>query len=96
VSCRDEYHPKVKSDLKKLDKSVAREIYDIHLDKVLRDPHMGEELHGELKGISTFHFKKNRVDYRIAYSLDEAKEVVYFLMIAKRENFYALLKRRLS
>ena len=93
---KDEYHPKVRSDLKKLDKSVARDIYDIQLDNVLGEPHMGQELHGELEGISTFHFRKNKVDYRIAYSINEAKRVVYFLMIAKRENFYDLLKRRLS
>jgi len=35
VSYKDEYHPKLRSDLKKLDKAVVREIHDIHLDKIL-------------------------------------------------------------
>ncbi len=96
MSYNDEYHPKVRSDLKKLDKNVAKEIHDVHLDKVLREPHAGEELHGELTGVSAFHFRKNKVDYRIAYSIHEAKKVVTFIMIGKRENFYDLLKRRLS
>ena len=30
MSYRDEYHPRVKNDLKKLDKGVVREIYDVH------------------------------------------------------------------
>ena len=30
MSYKDEYHPKVKSDLKKLDRAVAREIHDEH------------------------------------------------------------------
>lgn len=34
MSYKDEYHPKVKTDLKKLDKAVAKEIYDVHIDKI--------------------------------------------------------------
>jgi len=30
IMYKDEYHPRVKSDLKKLDKGVVREIYDVH------------------------------------------------------------------
>lgn len=96
MSYKDEYHPKVRSDLKKLDKSVAREIHEIHLDVILGEPHASEELHGVLEGILSFHFRKNKVDYRIAYSIHETRKAVYILMIGKRENFYALLKRRLS
>lgn len=95
MSYRDEYHPKVKSDIKKLDKSVAREIYDVHIDKILLHPSANENLHGDLEGSLSYHFRKNKVDYRIAYSIDDKRKVVYFLMMAKRENFYELLKRRL-
>lgn len=93
---KDEYHPRVKSDLKKLDKGVVRELYEVHVDKILLKPHSGEKLHGDLEGISSYHFRKNKVDYRIAYSVEEEKRIVYFVMIAKRENFYEILKRRLS
>lgn len=31
MSYKDEYHPKVRSDLKKLDKAVVREIHDMAL-----------------------------------------------------------------
>ena len=96
MSYKDEYHPKVKSDLKKLDKAVAKEIYDIHIGKILAAPHSSERLHGSLEGFLSYHFRKNRVDYRIAYAIEENRRVVYFLMIGKRETFCDLLKRRLS
>lgn len=96
MSCKDEYHPKIKNDLKGLDKSVAKEIYSVHLDKILAEPHASDKLQGVLEGLFSYHFRKNRTDYRIAYALDEDRNVVFVLMIGKRENFYDLLKRRLS
>jgi mRNA-degrading endonuclease RelE of RelBE toxin-antitoxin system len=68
MSYKDEYHPKIKTDLKKLDKTVVKEIYDIHIDKILKEPRASEKLHGTLSGFLSYHFKKNRVDYRIAYA----------------------------
>ena len=95
MSYKDEYHPGVKRDLKKLDKGVVREIYDIHLENILQEPCRGEDLHGDLEGVSSYHFRMNKVDYRIAYSIEEDKNIVYFLMVGKRENFYEILRRRL-
>lgn len=34
----DAFHPKFKSDLKKIDKSVAKEIKEKHLDIILNKP----------------------------------------------------------
>jgi mRNA-degrading endonuclease RelE of RelBE toxin-antitoxin system len=61
----------------------------------LHHPFVNENLHGDLEGASSYHFRKNKADYRIAYSIDNSRKVVYFLMMAKRENFYEILKRRL-
>ena len=96
MSYKDSYHPRVKSDLKKIDIGVAREIHDIHLEIILKKPYVSEELYGDLKGVRSYHFKKNKVDYRIAYSINENEKVIYFLMIGKRENFYEILRRRLT
>jgi mRNA interferase RelE/StbE len=97
MSYRDEYHPKVNADLKKLDKPLIKEIFDTHIDKILLDPHnTGEALHGSLKGISSYHFTKNKVEYRIAFAVKEEAKTVYVVMIGKRENFYEILRRRLS
>jgi mRNA-degrading endonuclease RelE of RelBE toxin-antitoxin system len=97
MSYRDEYHPKTKADLKKLDKPVLRELFDTHINTILDDPYeVGEALHGSLEGISTYHFRLNRVEYRIAFAVKEESKTVYILMVAKRENFYEILRRRLS
>jgi addiction module RelE/StbE family toxin len=95
MSYSDEYHPRVKSDLKKLDRTVVKDIHSFHLDRILGEPRRGEELHGDLQGVLAYHFKKNNVEYRVAYYIEETKKIVNILMIGKRENFYEILKRRL-
>ena len=92
---RDEYHPRIKKDLRKIDKSVGSEVRDFHIPKILSDPHIADDLTGELSGISSYHFKKEKVEYRISYIIDEVQKIVYFLMIGKRESFYEILRRRL-
>ncbi len=91
---KDAYHPKIKADFKKLDKPVVREIFDTHIEKILLDPHSaGEALHGSLAGISTYHFTKNKVGYRIAFAVREEVNTLHILMVGKRENFYEILRR---
>lgn len=48
MSYGDSYHPKVKSDLKKIDISAAREIHAVHIDKILSNPHSSELLFATL------------------------------------------------
>lgn len=96
MSYKDAYHPRVKSDVKRLDKSVARDIYSVHLSKILHAPRTGEKLYGDLEGVFSYHFRKNNVDYRIAYMIDDTAKIVYVVMIGKRESFYEILQRRLS
>ena len=91
----DEYHPRVKRDLRKIDKPVESEVKDIHIPRILHDPYVADNLSGDLEGISSYHFKKGKVQYRISYIVDEEKKVVYILMIGKRESFYEILRRRL-
>ena len=91
----DQYHPKVKKDLKQIDKSLLPEIKNVHIQNILNDPLKGDSLSGIFTGIYSYHFKKNKVEYRICYLINSEKKIVYILMIGKRENFYKLLKRRL-
>ena len=91
----DEYHPRVKRDLRKIDKSVESEVKDIHIPRILHDPYVADDLSGDLAGITSYHFKKGKVQYRISYIVDDKKKVVYILMIGKRESFYEILRRRL-
>ncbi|MBZ0154722.1 MAG: type II toxin-antitoxin system RelE/ParE family toxin [Alphaproteobacteria bacterium] len=96
MSYKDEYHPGVKKDLKQLERAVVKEVFESHIEKVLQHPESGERLRGELSGIFSYHFRKNKIDYRIAYTVDEARKIIYVLRIAKRENFYEVLKRRFT
>ena len=71
--------------------------YPPHIEKILDDPHQaGEPLSGSLEGVSSYHFRKNKVEYRIAFAVNEKAKIVYIIMVGKRENFYEILKRRLG
>ncbi len=92
---KDEYHPRVKKDLKKLDARVREEIKIIHIPAVLSNPDSGEMLTGDLQEIRSYHFKTLNQQYRIAYIVSEDEKTVYFLKAGIRENFYTALKRRI-
>lgn len=93
---KDEYHPAVRKDLRKLDRPVVLEVFDTHIEKIINHPDLGESLSGELEGVFSYHFRKNKIDYRIAYTVDESEKIVFILKVGKRENFYEILKRRLA
>ena len=54
----ESFHPKFKSDLKKIDKSVVKEIKEKHLDVILEDPRKSETLKGKLSHLYSYHFQK--------------------------------------
>jgi addiction module RelE/StbE family toxin len=91
---KDEYHPAVKKDLRKIDASIREEIKATHIPTILSDPGIGEALIGDLTGIRSYHFKIATQQYRTAYTVSEEEKKVFVLMIAKREGFYTVLKRR--
>jgi addiction module RelE/StbE family toxin len=92
---RDQYHPKVKKDLKKLDKRLRHEIETVHTPAILEHPEQGDELVGDLSGMRAYHFNYQKQTYRIAYVVDEKVSIIFVMMIGKREHFYTILKRRL-
>jgi addiction module RelE/StbE family toxin len=86
----------VKKDYKKLDKKIASLVKLEHLEEIKKDPYKAEKLKGDLSGFFAYHFKYNRVEYRISYTINESKNIVEIYMINKRENFYKDLKIRIS
>ena len=92
----DAFHPKFKSDLKKVDKSAVKEIKEKHLDIILNNPMEGELLKGKLSHIRSYHFQKNSTRYRIAYEILENEEILFHYMVATRENFYKKLENRIK
>jgi mRNA-degrading endonuclease RelE of RelBE toxin-antitoxin system len=94
MTYRDEYHPRIKKDLKKLSPNLRKAIITEHIPAILSNPEKGEPLAGDLGGIFSYHLKFIRQEYRIAYVADEDTKTVFMLMIGKRGEFYKLLKRR--
>ncbi len=92
---RDEYHPRVKKDLKKLNPRIREEIKTTHIPNILSEPGVGQTLVGDLAGIYSYHFKISNQQFRIAYVVSDEEKIVYILMIGVRESFYDLLKRRM-
>ncbi|CAN2042007.1 mRNA interferase RelE/StbE [Candidatus Magnetomoraceae bacterium gMMP-15] len=92
----DEYHPRIKKDLKKLSPNLRKAIITEHIPAILSNPKKGELLAGDLGGIFSYHLKFIRQEYRIAYVADEDTKTVFVLMIGKRGEFYRLLKRRIK
>jgi len=86
-----EYHPRVNKDLKKIDPPIREKIRNEHIPKIISDPDVGENLSGDLKGTSSYHFKIAKQEFRIAYITDEQAKKVFIQMIAKRSDFYILL-----
>lgn len=92
---KDEYHPQVKKDLKKLDPKLRQIIKAEYIPEILSAPQKGEPLVGDLRDIRSYHFTFVKQEYRIAYVVQEEIKTVSVLMIGKRGEFYKLLKKRI-
>jgi addiction module RelE/StbE family toxin len=91
---REKYHPAVKKDLRKIDFGVREKIRKEWIPKLLSEPQDGKELTGPLTGIHSYHFTIGKMQYRIAYLVEKNDFTLKILMIAKRENFYKILRKR--
>ncbi len=93
---KDQYHPRIKKDLKKLAPQIREEIKTKYIPNILLSPEIGHNLEGDLSGIRSYHITIAKQQYRIAYLVDENVKTVFILMIGKRGDFYTLLKRRMA
>lgn len=74
---------------RQLKKKFTEAIYDT----IANDPYVGNEKHGDLRGYYTYGFKYDRVDYRVAYTINDNNEIVIVVLAGPHENFYERLKR---
>lgn len=70
--------------IKRADKNLQHKIEGEVL-KIKKNPSIGEQLKGKLKGIRSHHFAFVKVNYRIAYNIVDN---LIIISIATRENFY--------
>ncbi len=79
-----EYAKGVAKDLRKLPKSVQRRALEIVEKIIAPDPHVGKPLTGPYRGLWKFRLG----DYRIIYSIEKAKLVIFVLRIRHRKDVY--------
>ena len=77
------FHPAVKRDLKKIGKSVSREIKDKHFRNIKENPSASENLSHMFRGLKSYHFKSGTVEYRIIYEIYQNENIVIVLLIGK-------------
>lgn len=87
-----ELSPAAKRDLKKLPRSVQKEIVFKHLPEIRKEPYSNSEpLIGALKGERSYHFGR-KPEYRIIYYIED--DLVTVTIIGTREDIYKRAKRR--
>jgi len=81
-----------KKEAKKLPKQIRIAAFEA-VEKLRKNPYLGEKLSGSLYFLYSLHFKSGGKDYRCAYSVDNQKKIIIIHFIQIRENFYQKLKR---
>ncbi len=80
--------------LKKIKDKKLKKLFKEAIDEIAEDPTVGDAKVGDLEGISTFDFRYNKTDYRVAYTLEYINdEIVVVIMAGTHENFYKELKK---
>lgn len=79
-----EYAKGVVKDLKKLQPSVRKKALQAVEEVLAADPHAGRPLTGIHKGL----WKYRIGDYRIIYSIEQSRLVIFVLRIRHRKDVY--------
>jgi len=67
-----------------------KEELDIQIKKILKNPELGQEKKGDLKGICILKFKVNDKQFLLSYRMKH--DVLELIMIGEHENYYRDLK----
>ncbi len=85
----------VKKDIKTLHPKLKDEIQSNHFRKIKESPFGSHELGYAFKGLRSYHFSFEGIQFRIVYEVFEEDSLIVVIMIGTRERFYEKLKRRL-
>jgi mRNA-degrading endonuclease RelE of RelBE toxin-antitoxin system len=96
MSYRLRFHPDLKADLTALPKHLRTSILNDHFPRLQRNPNLGKPLTGILAGIYSYSITFPGAQYRIAYRIIETDQVIFVLMVSKRERFYDRLRQRIT
>lgn len=59
-------------------------------------PRQAERLSGEFNFLYSYHFTNNGTAFRLCYKVDEEAKTIAVVLIGPRENFYKILKQKMS
>ncbi len=79
-----EYAKGIVKDLKKLPKEIKEKALEIVETVLAEDPYAGRPLKGSYKGL----WKYRLGDYRIVYTIESNRLVIFVLRIRHRKNVY--------
>jgi mRNA-degrading endonuclease RelE of RelBE toxin-antitoxin system len=80
--------------LKKLKDKQLKALFQEAIDKILKDPTIGDPKTGDLSGIYGYDIYYNKTNYELAYRIELVEDtIVVVIMAGTRENFYEALKR---
>jgi mRNA interferase RelE/StbE len=80
--------------LKKIKDKQLREAFKTAIDKLKKDPYIGTQKAGDLRGIFGYDVKYNKTSYELAYRIyEDDGNLVVVILAGTRENFYDELKR---
>ncbi len=89
--------------LKKIREKRLKELYREAIDMILKNPYIGEEKTGDLKGIRGYDIYYNKTNYELSYTIEyvevegkDEPEMIVVIMAGTRENYYEQLKRYLK
>lgn len=77
---------------KKLKPNVSSEV-DIAIEKVAKNPDLGEKKKGDLAKLWVYKFNYLGQLYLLGYTRDDGLRLVYLEAIGSHENFYRDLKK---
>ncbi len=88
-------YPKYNKIKKKLPSLLIKSINKAE-NEVAKNPSIGTQKHGDLKGIYVYKFKPIDQELLLAYEVHREKREVIFIAIGGHENFYRDLKQYLK
>ena len=63
-------------------------------DELKKNPYIGSQKTGDLRGVYGYDVKHNSLNYELAYRIyEEESRLVVVILAGTRENFYVELKR---
>lgn len=73
-------------------KQQEKQVLDDEVRRIIKNPEIGQEKRGVLKGVFVHKFKINAVQYLLAYRMKH-KNILELVMIGPHENYYRDLEK---